>query len=170
MAEVAAAVAIGASLLGAYGSYQSGKIQQKMYNIRGQQARIASDQQSLNEKRKGLGVLKKIMSHNATINARSAAGAIDAFSGTPNILKVLGAEAGLQDYGMTRDNSALIETMGILREIDSRQAGSFAAYQGRLNAIMQVGQATATYAMIGGGNGGNGATGVNTPGYLEPTP
>ena len=50
-----AAVAISTSLIGAYGSYQSGKIQQKMYNVRGQQARIAADQQSLNEKRKGLG-------------------------------------------------------------------------------------------------------------------
>ena len=174
MAEIAAGIAVAAGAVGAYGSLQGGKIQQRMYQIRGRQAKIASDQQSINEKRKGLEVLRKITAHGAAINARSAAGAMDAFSGTPQIFKRIATQQGLEDFGVTRDNSEILETMGVLRQIDANQAGSFAAYQGRINAIMQIGQAAASYAMInpggGGAPGGTGGTGVNTPGYLEPTP
>jgi len=160
MAEVAAGIAVVTGVLGAYGSYQSGKIQQKMYEIKGGQAKIAADQQSANEKKKGLDVLRKITAYGAAINARSAAGAIDAFSGTPQVFKRIATQQGMEDFGVTRDNSEILETMGILRQIDANQAGSFAAYQGRINAIMQIGQAAANYAMINPGGGG----GVDTLG------
>jgi len=160
MAEVAAAIAIGAAVVGAYGSVQSGKIQQKMYNIKGRQAKIAGDQQSLNERKKGIQVLEKISSYGATINARSAAGSVDAFSGTPLVFQRIGTQQGMEEFGVTRTNSEILETMGILQQIDNRQAGSLAAHQGRVAAIMQIGQAAASYAMIGGGgSGGTGGTG-----------
>ena len=148
MAE-AAVIAAGAKLIGAYGSYQTGKIQQKMYDMKARQALLRSDQEALNEKRKGVQVLQKILATQAAINARAGAGAIDPYSGTPQGLRVFAAAEGMQDFQITRDNAALIEQVGILQSIDNKQAGSMAAYQGRLAAITQTGEAAFAYSQIG---------------------
>lgn len=150
MAEAAAVIGVVTGLMGAYGTYQSGKIQQRMYNIKARQALIRSDQESLNEKRKGLAVLDKIMSTISTVNARSGAGAIDPYSGTPLVLQQFAMSEGMEDFIVTRENAQLIEQAGILESIDNKQAGAFAMYQARIGAIMQIGQAAASYAMIGG--------------------
>ena len=152
MAETAviAAIAAGTKLIGAYGSYQTGKIQQKMYNMKSRQALLRSDQEALNEKRKGIQVLDKILATQAAINARAGAGAIDPYSGTPQGLRVFAAAEGMQDFQVTRDNASLIEQVGILQSIDNKQAGSMAAYQGRLAAMTQIGEAAFAYSQIGG--------------------
>lgn len=149
MAE-AAVIAAGAKLIGAYGSLQTGKIQQKMYNMKSRQALLRSDQEALNEKRKGVQVLEKILATQAAINARAGAGAIDPYSGTPQGLRVFATAEGMQDFQITRDNASLIEQVGILQSIDNKQAGSMAAYQGRLAAITQIGEAAFAYSQIGG--------------------
>ena len=149
MAE-AAVIAAGAKLIGAYGSYQAGKIQQKMYDMKARQALLRSDQEALNEKRKGVQVLQKILATQAAINARAGAGAIDPYSGTPQGLRVFAAAEGMQDFQITRDNASLIEQVGILQSIDNKQAGSMAAYQGRLAAITQTGEAAFAFAQVGG--------------------
>ena len=149
MAE-AAVIAAGAKLIGAYGSYQTGKIQQKMYDMKARQALLRSDQEALNEKRKGVQVLQKILATQAAINARAGAGAIDPYSGTPQGLRVFAAAEGMQDFQITRDNASLIEQVGILQSIDNKQAGSMAAYQGRLAAITQTGEAAFAFSQVGG--------------------
>lgn len=173
MAEVAAVVGVVTSLMGAYGSYQSGKIQQKMYNIRARQALLRSDQEYNNEKRKGLAVLDKILSTQATINARAGAGSIDAYSGTPKVLQDFAYSEGMEDFMITQENAQLIEQTGILESIENKQAGAMAAYQGRLAAVAQIGQAAMSYAMIGGkpsGTTGGGMPGGTVSGYTSVGP
>lgn len=155
MAE-AAVIATGAKLIGAYGSLQTGKIQQKMYDMKARQALLRSDQEALNEKRKGVQVLEKILATQAAINARAGAGAIDPYSGTPQGLRVFATAEGMQDFQITRDNASLIEQVGILQSIDNKQAGSMAAYQGRLAALTQIGEAAFAYSQIGGAPSGPG--------------
>lgn len=149
MAQAALPIAIAAGVVGAYGQYKSGQIQQKMYNQKARQALLRSDQEALNEKRKGVQVLEKIAATQAAINARAGAGAIDPYSGTPQGLRVFAAAEGMQDFQITRDNASLIEQVGILQSIDNKQAGSMAAYQGRLAALTQIGQAAFAYSQIG---------------------
>jgi len=174
MAE-AAVIAAGAKLIGAYGSLQTGKIQQKMYNMKSRQALLRSDQEALNEKRKGVQVLEKILATQAAINARAGAGAIDPYSGTPQGLRVFATAEGMQDFQVTRDNASLIEQVGILQSIDNKQAGSMAAYQGRLAALTQIGQAAFAYSQIGGapsnvgGFAGGGSIGGAIDNTLYPT-
>ncbi len=167
MAE-AAVIAAGAKLIGAYGSYQTGKIQQKMYDMKARQALLRSDQEALNEKRKGVQVLQKILATQAAINARAGAGAIDPYSGTPQGLRVFAAAEGMQDFQITRDNASLIEQVGILQSIDNKQAGSMAAYQGRLAALTQIGEAAFAYSQIGGGEQPIGGARVDAGGGLGP--
>lgn len=143
-------VAAAAAVVGAYGTYKSGQAQQKMYNVRSRQALIRSDQEALNEKRKGIAVLEKVLSTLSTINARSGAGAIDAYSGTPQILREFAYSEGMEDFTMTRENAQLIETMGILESIENKQAGAMAAYQGRIGAITQLGMAAYSMSKVGG--------------------
>lgn len=167
MAE-AAVIAAGAKLIGAYGSLQTGKIQQKMYNQKARQALLRSDQEALNEKRKGVQVLQKILATQAAINARAGAGAIDPYSGTPQGLRVFATAEGMQDFQITRDNASLIEQVGILQSIDNKQAGSMAAYQGRLAALTQVGEAVFSYSQIGGAPASGGTMpGGTAPGYTS---
>ena len=155
MAEVAAVVGITTSLIGAYSQYKSGALQEKMYDMKARQARLTARQQSLNEQRKGVAELEKLRAYMAVINARSAAGSIDAFSGTPAVFKSVAETKGFENFGMTQDNAALIETQGILQAADLEIAGDMAKYQARMGALMKVGQAGLTYAMTFGGGGGS---------------
>lgn len=155
-ASAALIIAGGAKLVGAYGSYQTGKIQQKMYNMKSRQALLRSDQEALNERRKGIQVLDKILATQAAINARAGAGAIDPYSGTSQALRVFAAAEGMQDFQITRDNASLIEQIGILQSIDNKQAGSMAMYQARLNTLTQIGEAAFAYSQIGGAPSGGG--------------
>ena len=167
-ASAALIIAGGAKLVGAYGSYQTGKIQQKMYNMKSRQALLRSDQEALNEKRKGVQVLEKILATQAAINARAGAGAIDPYSGTPQGLRVFATAEGMQDFQISRDNASLIEQVGILQSIDYKQAGSMAAYQGRLAALTQIGEAAAGFAQVGGAPSGGGTMpGGTASGYTS---
>ena len=148
MAE-AAVIAAGAKLIGAYGSYQTGKIQKKLFEIKSRDALLRTDQQALKEKRSGLQVLEKIAATQAAINARAGAGAIDPYSGTPQALRVFATAEGMKDFQITRDNAALFEQIGIMKSIDYKQAGSMAMYQARLAALTQIGEAAFAYSQIG---------------------
>lgn len=144
----------GSQVVSAYGQYETGKIQQKMYNMKARQALLRSDQEALNEKRKGVQVLEKIAATQAAINARSGAGAIDPYSGTPQALRVFATAEGMRDFQITRENAALAEQIGILQSIDNKQAGSMAAHQGRIGAITTLGQAAFGYYQLGGATPG----------------
>jgi hypothetical protein len=146
----ALAVGAGASVIGAYGTYQAGQQQQRLYNLRSQQAALSSRQEMLREKQKGIQVLEKISATMAAVNARAAAGAMDPYSGTPGALRDFAFAEGMQDYTISRENAQLIEQIGILQSIDYKQAGANAAYQGRIGAISQLGQAAFNTAMIRG--------------------
>jgi len=173
--EAALAVAVGAQVVGAYGTYQSGKMQDQMYQMRARQALLRSDQEALREKEKGNQVLQKIVATMAAINARAGAGAIDPYSGTPQVLRDFALSEGMRDFTITRENASLIENAGILQAIDNRQAGAMARYQGRIGAIAQLGQAAFTaYSIKGsgstGGGGGGGMPGGTAPGYTSVGP
>jgi hypothetical protein len=146
---VTAAIFVGATAVGAYGTYQSGQQQQRLYNLRSQQATLSSRQEMLREKQKGVQVLQKISATLAAVNARAAAGAMDPYSGTPGALREFALSEGMQDYTISRENAQLIEQIGILQSIDYKQAGANAAYQGRIGAITQIGQAALSYNMLG---------------------
>ena len=113
-------------------------------------------------------MLDKILATQAAINARAGAGAIDPYSGTPQGLRVFATAEGMQDFQITRDNASLIEQIGILQSIDNKQAGSMAAYQGRLAAMTQIGEAAFAYSQIGGAPSGGGTMpGGTAPGYTS---
>lgn len=168
MAEAAAAIAVGAKLVGAYGSYQTGKIQKKLFEIKSRDALLRTDQEFLKERQKGIQVLDKILATQAAINARAGAGAMDPYSGTPQALRVFATAEGMKDFQITRDNAALIEQVGILKSIDYKQAGSMAMYQARLNTLTQIGEAAFAYSQIGGAPSGGGTMpGGTAPGYTS---
>lgn len=171
----ATAIAVGTGLISAKAQYDTGKIQQRMYNIKARQARIRADQEANIERQKGIAVLEKIGATLATINARAGAGAIDPYSGTPQGLRVFATAEGMQDFTVTRENAAMIENIGILQEIDNRQAGSMAAYQGRIGALTTLGQTALAAYQIGGapsnvgGFAGGGSIGGAIDNTLYPT-
>lgn len=147
--EAAAAIAVATKLVGAYGSYQTGKIQKKLFEIKSRDALLRTDQEFLKERQKGIQVLDKILATQAAINARAGAGAMDPYSGTSQALRVFATAEGMKDFQITRDNAALIEQVGILKSIDYKQAGSMAMYQARLNTLTQIGEAAFAYSQIG---------------------
>jgi hypothetical protein len=163
-----AAVGLGLSAVSAFGQLQAGKIQQRAYEIQARQARLRSDAEMVQEKQRGNEVLRGIGRTLATINARAAAGSIDPYSGTPEALRVFATSEGMEDFRISQENAQLIEQAGILQEIELKQAGSFAAYQGRMGALTTLGQGVASYAMLGGAPKPSGSTGLpggTAPGY-----
>ena len=171
MADPVTAAFVAATAVGAYGTYQSGQQQQRLYNLRSQQAALSSRQEMLPHKRKGVQALQKISATLAAVNARAAAGAMDPYSGTPGALRDFALSEGMQDYTISRENAQLIEQVGILQSIDFKQAGANAAHQGRINAITQIGQAAFTYKMLGSApkNVGGFAGGGSVRGAIDNT-
>lgn len=163
-----AVAALGLSAVGAYGQYQAGQIQQRAYEIKARQARLRSDAEMVQEKQRGNEVLRGIGRTLASINARAAAGSIDPYSGTPEALRVFATSEGMEDFRISQENAQLIEQAGILQEIEYKQAGSYAASQGRMAALTTLAQGAMSYAMLGGAPKPSGATslpGGTAPGY-----
>ena len=78
------AIAVGSKIFGAIQQMQMAKAQQQMYNMQAKQAEmqaragmLRTRSETLNHKRQGIQVLKKIAQNLSTINARAAAGSVD---------------------------------------------------------------------------------------------
>jgi len=158
------AIAIGSKVFGAIQQMQMAKAQQQMYNLQAKQAEmqaragmLRTRSETLNHKRQGIQVLKKIAQNLSTINARAAAGSVDPFSGSVANLAIYNLGKGVTDFFTSKENQELMQLQGQIIEaggaIQSAQyvaAGNMARRQGYINAVATLGEGAYMANQTGG--------------------
>jgi len=166
-----AAVAIAAMLVSAYGQYEQGKTQQKIYNAQAEQANIQAGFQAqqaemqgrteaMRARQEGVKTLVNINRTLSTVRARAGAGAIDPFSGSAGSLQTYALREGYTDFDLSQENAKLASSSAgfqanVYRYSGSanadilRASGAAAKQAGLYQAIGTVGQAAAYSSMAG---------------------
>ena len=144
------AIAVGSKIFGAIQQMQQAEMQARAGMLR-------TRSETLNHKRQGIQVLKKIAQNLATINARAAAGSVDPFSGSVANLAIYNLGKGVTDFYTSKENQELmqlqgqiIETGGAIQSAQYVAAGNMARRQGFINAVSGIGEAAYMNNEMGG--------------------
>jgi len=161
---VAAAVAGG---LQAVSSIQQGRYQKAMYNIQAKSAELQGRQKALNYMQQGLNVLIQQRKMAGTLVARSAAGGIDPFSGSPMTVDQWNAFLAGDEYNRGVENADMAIAGGLAQSQSLQAAGKQAMKSAYINAAISIAQGVASYGQLstpGGSAGGLGGTAFDPSG------
>jgi hypothetical protein len=173
-------VAIAATVVSAIGSIQGGKAQKQMYNVQALQTTAQSERKALQYELQANDILRRKREANAAIAARSFAGGVDAFSGSPDLLRAVNDTTAGREFMFALDNANLAMSFGDIEANMLRAAGKQAEKAGYFDAVAKLGMAAATsakmptpakadYSVAAGASsatvGGQGFTGAGMEGF-----
>ena len=139
---VAAAVAAG---LQAVSSIQQGRYQKAMYGLQAKQAELQGRQNALNYSKQAFQSLQAQRKTAAVLIARSAAGGIDPFSGSPMTVDQWNAFQAGEEYNLGLENAEMAIAGGLAQSQSLQAAGKQAMQTAYLNAAMSVAQGAFMY-------------------------
>jgi small-conductance mechanosensitive channel len=164
---------IAVALISAYGQYEAGQTQQKIYNAKAQQeqqqaafnaqqAEMQGRSEAIRARNEGLKTLTNINRTISTVRARAGAGAIDPFSGSAGALQTYALREGYTEFDISQENAKLAQSSagfqaniykytGQANANISRVAGEAEARAGMYQAIGTAGGGIASYQKKGGG-------------------
>jgi hypothetical protein len=152
---VAAAVAAG---LQAVSSIKQGQFQKAMYNIQAKQAELQGRQNALNYSKQAFQSLQAQRKTAAVLIARSAAGGIDPFSGSPMTVDQWNAFQAGEEYNLGLENAEMAIAGGLAQSQSLQAAGKQAMQNAYLNAAASVAMGAYNYNALS-----TPAPGVGTP-------
>ena len=141
-------VAIAATVVSAIGSIQGGKAQKQMYNVQALQTTAQSERKALQYELQANDILRRKREANAAIAARSFAGGVDAFSGSPDLLRAVNDTTAGREFMFALDNANLAMSFGDIEANMLRAAGKQAEKAGYFDAVAKLGMAAATSAKM----------------------
>lgn len=141
-------VAIAATVVSAVGSIQGGKAQKQMYNLQALQTTAQSERKALQYELQANEILRRKREANAAIAARSFAGGVDAFSGSPDLLRAVNDTTAGREFMFALDNANAAMSFGDIEANMLRAAGKQAEKSGYFDAAAKLGMAAATYAKM----------------------
>jgi hypothetical protein len=141
-------VAVTLAVVGAVGSYQQGRAQQKQYQLQGQMVTVEGQRKQIQYQQRANDVLRKRNQTNAAIAARAAAGGINPFSGSPDIVRAASDTAAGRDYTILLADADAALRSGMLQAEIYENAGQMAKRKGTFDAFAKLGMAAAN---MGGG-------------------
>lgn len=130
-------------------SIQMGKAKGQLYQMQARQATLQAKSdmlknraETLNHKKQGIEILENVVRGMAAINARAAAGGIDAFSGSVANYAETQTKKGTVDFFASTENQQLLQAQGqIIEAVGASQAAQYtgaatlAKRQGYMNAM-----------------------------------
>jgi hypothetical protein len=143
-------LAVAAAVIGAYGQYQAGRTQDKLYQAQAQQVEIQGRTEAIRARQEGLKTLTSIQRTISTINARGAAGSIDPMSGSAGSLQTYALREGYTEFDISQENAKLASASAGFQANIYRASGAAAKQAGLYQAIGTVGGAGLSYSMAGG--------------------
>jgi len=165
-------VAVAAMLVAAYGQYEGGKTQEKIYGaqaqaaqqqagFQAQQVEMQGRTEAIRARNEGLKTLTNLNRTISTVRARAGAGAIDPFGGTAGSLQTYALREGYTEFDISQENAKLAQSSaafqanvyrysGEQNAAIMRASGGAARQAGMYQAIGTVGQAAGMYQMAGG--------------------
>ena len=143
MTMAVAALVVGG--LSAVSSIKQGQYQKAMYNLQAKQAELEGRQNALNYSKQALNVLESQRRMAGTLVARSAAGGIDPFSGSPMTVDQWNAFKAGDEYNLGLENADMAIAGGLAQSQSLQAAGKQAMKTAYLNAAMSVAQGAFMY-------------------------
>jgi len=140
-----ATLAVIASGVQAVSAIKQGQFQKAMYNIQAKQAELQGRQNALNYSRQALTVLEDQRRMAGTLVARSAAGGIDPFSGSPMTVDQWNAYKAGDEYNLGLENADMAIAGGLAQSQSLRAAGKQAMQSAYLSAATSIVQGAYMY-------------------------
>ena len=142
-------VAVAMSVTSGIQSIQMGKAKGQLYQMQARQATLQAKSdmlknraETLNHKKQGIEILENVVRGMAAINARAAAGGIDAFSGSVANYAETQTKKGTVDFFASTENQQLLQAQGqIIEAVGGVQAAQYtgaatlAKRQGYINGM-----------------------------------
>ena len=145
LSSLAAPAALAVGGLQAISAIQQGRYQKAMYNVQAKQAELQGRQNALNYSKQALTVLEDQRKIASTLVARSAAGGIDPFSGSPMTVDQWNAYKAGDEYNLGLENADMAIAGGLAQSQSLRAAGKQAMQTAYLNAAISMASASADY-------------------------
>jgi len=140
------AVAAAATALSAYSSYQQGQQQQAQYNLQAKMSTAEGERRQLQYLQRANDLARRLKTTNATLVARSAAGNIDPFSGSTDIVRAANETAFGRDYSVALADADAALRNGTIQAQIYETAGKQAARRGMFEAASKLGMAAVSQA------------------------
>ena len=141
-------VAVAAAVTSAIGSYQQGQAAKAQYGIQAQMATVEGQRKQIQYQQRANDLLRRQNATNAALAARAAAGGVDPFSGSPDIVRAANETAAGREYAMLLADADAAMRGGVFQAELYKQAGKQAARRGTFDAVTKLGMAAAS---MGGG-------------------
>lgn len=141
-------VAVAAAVTSAVGSYQQGQAAKAQYGIQAQMATVEGQRKQIQYQQRANDLLRRQNATNAALAARAAAGGVDPFSGSPDIVRAANETAAGREYVMLLADADAAMRGGVFQAELYKQAGKQAARRGTFDAVTKLGMAAAS---MGGG-------------------
>jgi hypothetical protein len=127
-----AGLALGA--VSAYSAYEQGQAQKRQYNLQAKQTTVEGERRALQYEQRANDLLRRRRATNATLAARAAAGGVDPFSGSPDILRAANDTAMGRDYVVLLNDVDAALRGGAFQSTLYESAGATAARGGVFSA------------------------------------
>lgn len=131
---------IGLAAIQAAGAIYSARSQQAMYNAQAEQARLQGRDQAIQYQQQGAFVLRRLNETLAATIATAAAGSVDPFSGSAQVLQDFARAEAYAEFGTTKDNAILAREGAKLQAQIYKMAGKSAYTTGIINAVGIMGE------------------------------
>lgn len=141
-------VAIAAAVVSAVGSIQQGRAQEQMYKVQAMGTTAQSERKALQYELQANEILRRKKEANAALAARAYAGGVDAFSGSPDLLRAVNDTTAGREFMFALGNANQALSFGAIEADMLRAAGKQAKKAGYFDAAAKLGMAAATYAKM----------------------
>lgn len=138
------AVAIGLALVSAYGEYQAGQSKKRMYDLEAKKVTVEAGRKALQYQQQANQVLQKQAATNAAIAARSAAGGVDPFSGSADVIRRATDTAAGREFAIILENADSALRGGAIQAQIYEAAGDAAGRAGAFSAVTKLAAAAAS--------------------------
>jgi hypothetical protein len=139
-----AVVAAVAQVVGAIGEYQSGQSKKRMYDMQAKQVSVEAERKAVQYRQQANQVLRKQGATNAAIVARGAAGGVDPFSGSADVIRRAADTAAGREFEITLANADAALRGGAIQAQLYEAAGDQAGRAGAFSAVSKLAMAAAS--------------------------
>lgn len=138
-------LAVGSSVLSAYGSIQQGQAQNEMYKLQAKQAQLKASRDALQYEQQANMLFERLLQTNATAAAKGFSGGVQGFSGSAKLIQERNLKVAGRDMQIMQDSAKSALDMGATQAQIYRAAGKQAKTSSYFDAVAKLGTAAYMY-------------------------
>lgn len=138
-------LAVGSSVLSAYGSIQQGRSQNEMYKLQAQQAQLKANRDALQYEQQANMLFERLLQTNATAAAKGFSGGVQGFSGSAKLIQERNLKVAGRDMQIMQDSAQAALDMGATQAQIYKAAGKQAKTSSYFDAVAKLGTAAYMY-------------------------